>query len=198
MKKKLILSIAIILISGLFVNAQTKFKADLKNSKITWLGKKITGEHTGTIDLSSGEFTINNDMITKANFQIDMTSLKNTDMTDEEYRTKLEGHLKSDDFFGVDKFPKASFVMDKATKIMKGTTFVNGKITIKGVTQPITIKAVITDTPEGKRIYANITIDRTKFNLKYGSGSFFDNLGDKTIYDDFNVTLNLLMKKQDL
>jgi polyisoprenoid-binding protein YceI len=133
MKKKLILSIAIILISGLFVNAQTKFKADLKNSKITWLGKKITGEHSGTIDLSNGEFTINNDMITKANFQIDMTSLKNTDMTDEEYRTKLEGHLKSDDFFGVDKFPKASFVMDKATKIMKGTTFVNGKITIKGV-----------------------------------------------------------------
>jgi polyisoprenoid-binding protein YceI len=195
MKKNIFITTAIIFFATIFVNAQTIYKADVAGSKITWLGKKVTGEHTGTINLASGEITINKDMLTKADFQIDMNSLKSTDMSDEGYRAKLDGHLKSDDFFGVDKFPKASFVMDKAVKIQKGTTFVNGKITIKGTTLPMTIKAVITDTPEGKRIFADLTIDRTKFNLRYGSGSFFDNLGDKTIYDDFNVSLNILLKK---
>lgn len=195
MKKKIFITTAFIFLATILVNAQTIFKADVAASKITWLGKKVTGEHSGTINLASGEITINKDMLTKADFQIDMNSLKSTDMSDEGYRTKLDGHLKSDDFFGVDKFPKASFVMDKAVKIQKGTTFINGRITIKGTTLPMTIKAVITDTPEGKRIYADLTIDRTKFNLKYGSGSFFDNLGDKTIYDDFNVSLNILLKK---
>jgi polyisoprenoid-binding protein YceI len=195
MKKNIILSIVIVL-AGLMANAQTKYKADLSNSKITWLGKKITGEHNGTINLSEGEYIVTNNKLSKAVFKIDMKSIKNLDLTDEGYRAKLEGHLKSDDFFGVDKFPTASFVMDKTIIIQKGTTFISGKITIKGITQPIVIKTVITETPEGQRIYADITIDRTKFNLKYGSGSFFDNLGDKTIYDDFNISLNLLMKKQ--
>ncbi len=196
MKTKTLFTIAILLVTTLFVNAQTKYKADLTNSKITWVGKKITGEHTGTINLSDGEYTITKEVMTKASFQIDMKSIKDLDLTDEGYKAKLEGHLKSDDFFGVDKFPIASFVLDKPSLIKKGTSYINGKITIKGVTQPVIIKAVITDTPDGQRIYANITIDRTKFNLKYGSGSFFDNLGDKTIYDDMNISLNLLMKKQ--
>ncbi|NVN95062.1 MAG: YceI family protein [Bacteroidetes bacterium] len=195
MKKNIILSIVIVL-AGLMANAQTKYKADLTNSKITWLGKKITGEHNGTINLSDGEYIVTNNKLSKAVFKIDMKSIKDLDLTDEGYKAKLEGHLKSDDFFGVEKFPTASFVMDKTILIQKGTTFISGNITIKGVTQPIVIKTVITETPEGQRIYANITIDRTKFNLKYGSGSFFDNLGDKTIYDDFNISLNLLMKKQ--
>jgi polyisoprenoid-binding protein YceI len=195
MKKNIILSIVIVL-AGLIANAQTKYKADISNSKITWLGKKITGEHNGTINLSDGEYIVTNNKLSKAVFKIDMKSIKDLDLTDEGYKAKLEGHLKSDDFFGVEKFPTASFVMDKTILIQKGTTFISGNITIKGVTQPIVIKTVITETPEGQRIYANITIDRTKFNLKYGSGSFFDNLGDKTIYDDFNISLNLLMKKQ--
>lgn len=195
MKKKIFITTAIVLFTGLILNAQTIYKADVANSKITWLGKKVTGEHSGTINLADGEITVNKDMLTKASFIIDMNSLKSTDMSDEGYRAKLDGHLKSDDFFGVEKFPKASFVMDKAVKIQKGTTFVNGKITIKGTTLPMTVKVVITDVAEGKRIFADLTIDRTKFNLRYGSGSFFDNLGDKTIYDDFNVSLNILMKK---
>jgi polyisoprenoid-binding protein YceI len=162
---------------------------------MSWTGKKITGEHHGSINLASGEITVKNDMIMKANFQIDMTSIKNIDLTDDGYKAKLEGHLKSDDFFGVEKFPKASFVMEKLVKIQKGNTFITGKMTIKGVTQPITFKAVITQTADEVKIYADITIDRTKFNIKYGSGSFFDNLGDKTIYDEFTVNLNVSMKK---
>jgi polyisoprenoid-binding protein YceI len=194
MNKKTLVTVAIFLLAGLFVNAQT-YKADLTNSKLTWIGKKVTGEHNGTIALASGEFVVENDVIKKATFDIDMKSLKDLDLTDEGYKAKLEGHLKSDDFFGVDKFPKATFVLDKATKLEKGITTIKGKLTIKGVTQPIEFKAVISNTPEGYKIWANITIDRTKFGLKYGSGSFFDNLGDKTIYDEFYVNINLLMKK---
>ena len=195
MKKKTLLSVALFLVAGLFVNAQTTYKADLTNSKITWIGKKITGEHNGTVALASGEFVVDKDVLLKAKFEIDMNSLKNLDLTDEGYRTKLEGHLKSDDFFGVEKFPKATFVIDKATKIMKGVTTIKGKLTIKGVTQAIEFKSVISNTPEGYKIWANVTVDRTKFGLKYGSGSFFDNLGDKTIYDEFYLSLNLMMKK---
>ncbi len=194
MNKKTLVTIAIFLLAGLFVNAQT-YKADLTNSKLTWIGKKVTGEHNGTIALAAGEFIVENDVIKKATFDIDMKSLKDLDLTDEGYKAKLEGHLKSDDFFGADKFPKATFVLDKATKIEKGITTIKGKLTIKGVTQPIEFKAVISSTPEGYKIWANITIDRTKFGLKYGSGSFFDNLGDKTIYDEFYVNINLLIKK---
>ncbi|MCX6231426.1 MAG: YceI family protein [Bacteroidetes bacterium] len=195
MKTKILLSIALFTLSIAYVNSQTVYKADLNNSKLSWLGKKITGEHHGSINLSSGEITVKQDMITKAEFKIDMASLKDLDLTDDGYKAKLEGHLKSDDFFGVEKFPVASFVMDKLVKIQKGNTFITGKMTIKGVTQPITFKAVITQTGDEVKVYASITIDRTKFNIKYGSGSFFDNLGDKTIYDEFTVTLNLSMKK---
>ena len=195
MKKKILLSVALFLVAGLFVNAQTTYKADLTNSKITWVGKKITGEHNGTIALASGEFIVDKDMLSKAKFEIDMNSLKDLDLTDEGYKAKLEGHLKSDDFFGVEKFPKATFVIDKATKIMKGITTIKGKLTIKGVTQTIEFKSVISNTPDGYKIWANVTVDRTKFGLKYGSGTFFDNLGDKTIYDEFYLSLNLMMKK---
>jgi polyisoprenoid-binding protein YceI len=195
MKKTIFLSIAILLSAVLGVNTQTKYKADVANSKINWVGKKVTGEHTGTINLLSGEFTINNGMIEKARFEVDMTSIKNVDLTDESYRTKLEGHLKSDDFFGVVAYPKATFVLDKPVKIEKGITLVKGNMTIKGITQAVEIKTVFSESADGMRIYATITIDRTKFNVKYGSGSFFENLGDKTIYDEFYLTISLLANK---
>jgi polyisoprenoid-binding protein YceI len=196
MKRTILISAALLLIALYTVNAQTKYKADLTASKISWLGKKVTGEHNGTINLASGEFTLNNGMLEKARFEVDMTSIKNVDQTDEVYRTKLETHLKSDDFFGVVAYPKSIFEVDEPIKIEKGITIVKGNITIKGITQPIEVKTVFSESPDGMKIYATLTIDRTKFNVKYGSGSFFDDLGDKTIYDEFYLTISLLAKKQ--
>lgn len=194
--KSTILLLAVLFTTAVYtVNAQTKYTADPAASKISWLGKKVTGEHTGTINLASGEFTINNGMIEKARFEVDMTTIKNVDLTDEDYRTKLEGHLKSDDFFGVATCPKSTFVLDKPVKIEKGITLVKGKITIKGITQPVEIKTVFSESSDGMRIYATVTIDRSKFNIKYGSGSFIEDLGDKTIYDEFYLTISLLAKK---
>ena len=196
MKKSILLTALIIVSAALTLQSQTKYKADITGSKISWLGKKVTGEHTGTINLASGDFTVNNGMIEKGHFEVDMSTIKDVDLTDETYRTKLETHLKSDDFFGAAAFPKSVFVLDKAVKIENGITIVTGKITIKGVTQPVEIKAVFSDSKEGMHIYATLTIDRTKFNVKYGSGSFFDNLGDKTIYDEFYLTVSILATKQ--
>jgi polyisoprenoid-binding protein YceI len=112
-----------------------------------------------------------------------------------ESKGKLEGHLKSDDFFGTEKFSTSNFTITKV--IPQGTAKykVVGNITIKGITQeiqfPAELKAV-----DGKLVgTANIVIDRTKFNIKYGSGSFFDDLGDKTIYDDFELTVNIVAEK---
>ena len=134
--------------------------------------------------------------LSSGKFEADMTTIKNTDVTSPEYSAKLDGHLKSEDFFGVEKFPKATFVLTKVAKIAKGNALVKGNMTIKGKTVPIEFKAVFQEAADGMKVYANITLDRTKFDIRYGSGSFFENLGDKTIYDDFNITLTLVNKKK--
>jgi polyisoprenoid-binding protein YceI len=106
----------------------------------------------------------------------------------------LQGHLKSDDFFGVAKYPVATLVITGSTPFDKGTGVVSGTLTIKGITNPIEFKAAIQKKDDGTWFFANITVDRTKYNIRYGSGSFFDNLGDKTIYDEFKLKVNLLVK----
>jgi polyisoprenoid-binding protein YceI len=179
-------------ISGLFlvnVGAQIKLTADTSKTKLLWLGEKVTGQHTGTISLQSGWLNWQDNKIVSGEFDIDMASLKETDNN-----AMLLGHLKSDDFFGVAKFPLAKLVITGSTPFDKGTGVVSGNLTIKGITNPIEFKATTQKKDEGTWFFANITVDRTKYNIRYGSGSFFDNLGDKTIYDEFKLKVNLLVK----
>lgn len=190
MKKKLLF---LILSVSLFwsTNAQEKLFADKDKTKIVWLGEKVTGMHTGTIDLQSGWIVMENNKVVSGEIIIDMTTIKES-----EHNEKLEGHLKSDDFFGVDKFPVSKLVITGSTPFDKGTGQVKGDLTIKGITNPVEFKAVIQKNDEGTWFNANIIIDRSKFNVRYGSGSFFDDLGDKTIYDEFRLKVNLFVKKQ--
>jgi polyisoprenoid-binding protein YceI len=179
-------------ISGLFmlnVGAQNKLSADTTKTSLLWLGEKVTGQHTGTIKLQSGWLNWQNDKIASGEFDINMASLKET-----ENNAMLLGHLKSDDFFGVSKFPLAKLVITGSTPFDKGSGTVSGTLTIKDITNPIEFKATMQKKEEGTWFFANITIDRTKYNIRYGSGSFFDNLGDKTIYDEFKLKANLLVK----
>ena len=179
-------------LSGLLLTnalAQTKLTADTEKTKLLWLGEKVTGQHTGTIKLQEGWLNWQDNKIVSGEFNIDMKSLK-----DSEDNTRLEGHLQSDDFFGVEKFPIAKLVITGSTPFEKGTALVSGTLTIKGTTNPIEFKATTQKKEEGTWFFANIVIDRTKYNVRYGSGSFFDNLGDKTIYDEFKLKVNLLMK----
>lgn len=162
-------------------------KVNQAKSTISWVGKKITGQHSGTIGIKSGELLMDHGKLVGGSFVIDMTSLAVTDLKAGQGKEKLEGHLNSDDFFGVSTYPEAILKITSAKSTSKGKYQVEANISIKGETQPISFEATV-----GKGIAsAEITIDRTKHGIKYGSGSFFDNLGDKTIYDDFVLNINL-------
>lgn len=173
----------------LTVAAQDRFTADTLQSKLLWLGEKVTGQHTGTVNLKSGWLTWKDNKIVSGEFDIDMTSLKES-----EANARLEGHLKSDDFFSVVKFPVASLNITGSTPFDKGTGVITGTLTIKGIINPIEFKAALQKKDDGMWFYANIVIDRTKYNIRYGSGDFYDNLGDKTIFDEFKLKVSLLVK----
>jgi polyisoprenoid-binding protein YceI len=186
-KTFLIFAISAIVILNL--NAQQKFTADAANTKLEWLGEKVTGKHEGTINLQSGWLSWKDNKIQAGEFIIDMNSI-----TESNNNEKLTGHLKSDDFFGVEKFPTAKLVLTESTSFEKGTATVKGNLSIKGVTNPVEFKAAYQKKDDGTWFFANIVVDRTKYNIRYGSGSFFDNLGDKTIYDEFKLKVSLLVK----
>ncbi|WP_347158563.1 YceI family protein [Pontibacter chitinilyticus] len=181
------------------VAALTKGKAYsvvADKSELKWHAKKVTGEHFGNIKLQSGALHINNNKLTGGNFVIDMSSISNTDIKDDEYRGKLLGHLKSDDFFGVEKFPTATFKITNVKPIANAAAgqpnyTVTGDLTIKGITNPITFPAVVTVKNGVATAKADVTVNRAKYDVRYGSESFFGNLGDKAIYDDFVVSLNV-------
>jgi len=199
--KKSIFSFAILATLVVFaisnLSAQTVYSIDAATSKSIWLGKKVQGQHTGGITIKSGEITVDKDLkITKAEVVIDMTSITCTDLTDATYNEKLVGHLKSADFFDVAKFPEAKFVLTGSVKIQKGYTILKGKLTIKDVTLPFELKAMIAINNDEFKSFSNLVIDRSKFGVKYGSGSFFDELGDNTIYDEFELNLALSAKKK--
>jgi polyisoprenoid-binding protein YceI len=168
------------------------YKVDEQNSKVTWLAKKVTGEHSGNVKVSNGTLTLDNNVLKGGSFDIDTRTISVTDITDAEANGKLLGHLKSDDFFAVEKFPAAKFVISSAKPTDAGKYEVKGKLTIKGITNEVTFPATVKT--EGNKVQADakITVDRTKYGIKFRSKNFFENLGDKTISDDFelNVTLN--------
>jgi len=188
MKNTLLLLTFTLLVSA-NAGAQEKLTADNEKTTLLWLGEKVTGQHAGSIKLQSGWLNMNDNKIVSGEFIIDMTSIK-----DSEASERLEGHLKSDDFFGVGKFPTSMLVLTGSDAFDRGTAIVRGNLTIKGVTNPVEFKAAIQKKEEGTWFFTNIIIDRTKFNIRYGSGSFFDNLGDKTIYDEFKLKVNLLVR----
>jgi polyisoprenoid-binding protein YceI len=182
-----------VLLSASFIAislGQEKLVADTSKTTLYWVGEKVTGQHSGSVKLQSGFLYFKDNRIVSGEFIIDMTSIK-----DEGRDARLEGHLKSDDFFSVEKFPAAKLVLTGSDSFEKGNAQVKGDLTIKGITNPIEFKAVMQKKDEGVWYFANIVIDRTKYNVRYGSGSFFDNLGDKTIYDEFKLRVALLVKK---
>lgn len=188
------------LVKAFIISALTLFatgvdkdaKVNVEESTVAWVGKKVTGQHNGTINLTGGRLEMDdNGNLTGGIFTIDMTSLVSLDLTGGT-KEKLEGHLKSDDFFGVEKYPTSTFVITKAVPQGPGKYKIVGNLTIKSTTQEIQFPANV-EVKDGKvTATADITIDRSKYDVRYGSGSFFDDLGDKTIYDNFDLTVSLV------
>lgn len=189
--KNSIQNIAVIVIVALISFSFTtteRYKKEIKveNSKVIWKGYKVTGSHEGTIALQSGNLTFEADKLVGGEFVIDMTTIITTDL-EGDYKGKLEGHLKSDDFFGVTTFPTATLVFKDVESTGKNSYAVTGDLTIKGIKNPVSFDISI----YGSKATASVKIDRTKFDVRYGSTSFFDNLKDKAIYDEFDLVTDL-------
>ncbi|MCP9236395.1 YceI family protein [Lewinella sp. JB7] len=161
-------------------------------SEISWKAYKVTGNHTGTIDISAGRLEFTDTLLTGGSFTIAMPSITVTDL-EGNGKAKLEGHLKSDDFFGVESHPEATFVITNVnSRGLPGDYRITGDVTIKGHTKSIRFNAKVTQKDGLYVAKADLTLDRTDFDVRYGSGSFIDNLGDKTIYDEFELSVTLV------
>lgn len=193
--QKLILSL--LLISSISLTAFAHVpndgyvKVNSAASSITWIGKKVTGQHNGSIAIQDGTLQFKKGALVGGSFSIDMTSIKVLDLQGET-AGKLEGHLKSDDFFGVVSFPSATLIILDAREKGKGNFDVKANLTIKGITRPVEFPVTLTPQGNGYKATANITIDRSQYDIKYGSSKFFDNLGDKTIHDDFELNVSIV------
>ena len=166
-------------------------KVDVEASTIEWKASKVTGKHHGTLKLKSGDLIFTDGQLSGGRFTLDMTSIECADL-EGEYKGKLEGHLKSADFFAVEEFPTADLVIKNVySRGTPGDYKVVADITVKGITKEIKFNTLLADGIAN----ANITLDRTDYNVKYGSGTFFSNLGDKTIRDDFNLDVKIAYTK---
>lgn len=186
---------AFIIIAAFFSGEAKEFAVDASASTIVWKGEKVVGNsHTGTLSLASGSLDISKGKLKGGSFTVDMTSLTDTDL-EGEWKTKLENHLKSDDFFGVESFPTAELTITNVNSTGDNTYDVTGDITIKGKTESISFSTTLNEVDNGYEASASITFDRSKFDVRYGSGSFFDNLGDKAIKDEISLDVTLVAGK---
>ncbi|GEP89025.1 Polyisoprenoid-binding protein YceI [Chitinophaga terrae (ex Kim and Jung 2007)] len=168
------------------------FQVSTTDSKVNWTGKKVTGQHEGTINITDGKLELDNNVLKNGNFTLDTRSIVVTDIKDASGNAKLLGHLKSDDFFSVEKFPTATLATTSISNKGNGNYEITGNLTIKGITNPVSFPATVTVAGNKLTAKAKVTIDRTKYNIKYGSKSFFEGIGDKAIYDDFDLDVVLV------
>ncbi len=177
------------------INAQEKQIADPSATKISWYGNKLIGSaHTGTIGLMDGWLSTEGNVITGGEFRVDMNSIVNTDIKDENMRERLVGHLKSDDFFGVEKYPVAKLVVTGSNKFTDGKATVRGNLTVKEATHPVEFTALRSKSGDVSTYTATIVFDRSKYDVRFGSGKFFSNLGDNTINDEIKLEVQLVVK----
>ena len=158
----------------------------VKESKIVWKGFKVTGSHEGNISLKSGRLEFNHGKLVGGSFVMDMKSIECTDLSGDS-KDQLEGHLKSADFFSTETYPISTLTFQTVSIINDYSYNVKAEVTIKGKTEIVDF----TTTIDRNKANGTLKIDRTKFDIKYGSGSFFDGLGDNMIYDEFELTMDI-------
>lgn len=200
MKKSIILLsvVAILTLSSFVTMHVDTYKLDTNQSTLEWYAEKLTGKHNGTINFSNGEIRDQHGSYS-GEFEVDMTSIKDKDIESEDKRTKLENHLKSPDFFDAKKFPISKFVITSVTPVAKNesgfTHNVKGKLTIKDKTNDIAFDAVMKKLDNGISCSGSMIVDRSKYDVKYGSKTFYEDIGDKIIYDNFTLKFNIVATK---
>ena len=180
------------------ITASDTLHINVDSSTISWIGRKVTGEHSGTLNLSKGWVVMQEGSIIGGKFIFDMTSIKNTDIESPEWKEKLEKHLMAEDFFFTDSFPHAILEIKDHSQIVKYNTEINNRIiadlNIRGITHEINFPLEISQVQSIFYTEGTIDINRTIFNIRYKSGTFFEELGDRMIYDDFTVQFSLQTK----
>ena len=171
----------------------TKFNLDTANTTIDWIGRKVTGSHNGTINAKQGLFFFEGKNLSGGKVVIDTTSIKILDITDSDTNAQFAGHLASDDFFNSGKYPEAHFEII-SVKSENNTSHLQGNLTIKGIMHPIEFDANVNVIENTATISGKISIDRTKYGMKFRSGNFFLNLGDTLIYNDFDLHIQITAK----
>ncbi|NRA68342.1 MAG: YceI family protein [Pseudobacteriovorax sp.] len=192
--KLAIISAALLL--GTTAFGQT-YEVSPSSSKIEWEGTKVVGGgHQGNLSIKDASITFDNNKPKAAKITVDMKSITNADLKKAEWNKKLVDHLHSDDFFSTKKHPEALLVISKFTPKSKNNYRLNGKLTIKGISKDVQFDGKITKNGDNATgLSAKLEFDRTEFNVRYGSGKFFDNLGDKMISDTVTVKAVLNLKK---
>ena len=193
--KKTILSLSLAVLTILSVNAgnnenHENLTINTKISSVNWVGKKVSGEHSGTINIKEGSLHLHDGNVASGKIIIDMESINTTDM-EGEYKEKLDKHLKETDFFDVANH-KTALLNITSVKLIEGNKYkITGDLTIKGIAKPIAFPATI-EIKDGKLgAYAEMEVDRTLYDIKYGSGKFFEGLGDKMISDNFIIKFKI-------
>lgn len=194
MQKYLIISLLVISQVAL-----AKTAIDVHKSQVEWLGQKVTGQHSGDLQLKRGEVVIDAGRLTGGKFVFDMKTIKVLDIEDVKWNKKLEKHLKNEDFFGVTNYPYAVFEITSAEPIKKAGPEVEnyditGELTIKGITHAVSFKARVDIKSKRSKASGTIMVDRTRYGIKYKSGKFFDGLGDRAIYDEFAISFEVVTK----
>mgnify|MGYP001469895796 FL=1 len=187
--KSIIVTFLALLTPLSLISQMTKL-IDVENSKIKWIGEELSGKnHYGSLKFKKGNLNLNNGVIISGNFIVDMKTINVEDLQGGS-KQRLEGHLRSDDFFSVEKFSEAIFEAKSPAVVNKkeGIQILSGNLTIKGITHPAKIE--IDDNWSAKLVF-----DRSKFDVRFRSGNFFQNLGDKLIYDEIAINAKIAFEK---
>ena len=184
---KCIITITLTLTSIAFSYSQS-LTANQTQCLIRWYGEELTGKtHFGNLSFKEGQIELQDGLIIGGTFVVNMTSLSVEDLSGGA-KARLEGHLRSDDFFSVDKYPEATLNITQKAKVEGDVQKLYGELTIKGIKHPVDFTIILGDK---KTAIANLTFDRSKYNVRFRSGSFFENLGDKLILDDIRMEVSL-------
>lgn len=169
----------------------TNFKIVSSNSNVEWTGRKVTGAHNGTIGIKEGNFILNEGKVKGGTVVIDTASIKILDITDPDTNTQFAGHLASEDFFSIEKFPTASFDISSVKEISGNTFYLEGNLTIKDITHAAGFETALENRENAISLTGKLIIDRTKYDIRFRSGNFFKDLGDTLIYNDFELDFNI-------
>ena len=172
----------------------TKFEIAKTQSNVEWIGRKVTGAHNGTIEVKEGAFFVTDGQLTGGKVVIDTASIKILDIADPATNAQFAGHLASDDFFSIEKFPTSTFDITTVKQLADNFYHLEGDLTIKGITHTAALDATVESSDDSFRLTGKLLVDRTKYGIKFRSGNFFKDLGDTLIYNDFELNVTVTAK----